>query len=70
MIEKKAKIQKICLGEEPNPNYEWSESTIWGAKLSLFFLKSKTQVSKQSRVGRLESMLFHYSITQENLVDT
>ena len=35
-----------------------------------FQIKMKTQVSKLIDAWGFESMLFHYSITQDNVVDT
>jgi hypothetical protein len=34
------------------------------------FFKRKTQVSELIDAGGFESRLFHYSITQDNVVDT
>ena len=51
--------------------YERSERIIWGAKICLHFQNQmKTQVSELIDARGFESMLFHYSITQDNVVDT
>ena len=52
-------------------NYEQFERIIRGAKLCFHFkIKWKNQVSKLIDARGFESMLFHYSITQDNVVDT
>ena len=62
----------ICLGEEPNtymsdPRESFEELSY----VYIFFqFHMKTQVSKLIGARRFESMLFHYSITQDNVVDT
>jgi hypothetical protein len=38
--------------------------------LLYFQNKTKHKFPSKSRVGGFESMLFHYSITQDNVVDT
>ena len=52
--------------------YKPSERIFWGAKLCLHFLKNqmKTQVLELIDARWFESMMFHYSITQDNVVDT
>ena len=51
--------------------YERFEIIIWGAKLCLYFQNQmKTQVSELLNARGFESMLFYYSITQDNMVDT
>ena len=58
--------------EEPKiTDMSHPRESFWGAKLKFTFSKSnKTQVSKQSVVRGFESLLFHYPITQESMVDT
>ena len=61
----------ICLGEEPNtymsdPRESFEELSY----VYIFQIHMKTQVSKLIDARGFESMLFHYSITQDNVVDT
>ena len=61
----------ICLGEEPNTNMSDPRESF--EELSFvynFQNQMKTQVSKLIDARDLKSMLFHYSITQDNVVDT
>ena len=61
----------ICLGEEPNTNMSnLSESFEELSYVYIFQIKWKTQVSKLIDARGFESMLFEYSITQDNVVDT
>ena len=74
---------KICRSrKERRPHYDmpwWGtkqiferfERIIWGAKLCLHFQNQMTtQVFELLDARGFESMLFHYSITQGNVVDT
>ena len=61
----------ICLGEEPNtymsdPRESFEELSY----VYIFKIKWKTQVPELIDARGFESMLFHYSITQDNVVDT
>ena len=61
----------ICLGEEPNtymsdPRESFEELSY----VYIFKNQLKTQVSVLIDARGFESMLFHYSITQDNVVDT
>ena len=61
----------ICLGEEPNTNMSDPRESF--EELSFvynFQNQMKTQVSKLIDARDLKSMLFHYSITQDNMVNT
>ena len=61
----------ICLGEEPNTNM--SDLSKLFEELSYFYIfkiKWKTQVFEMIDARGFESMLFHYSITQDNVVGT
>ena len=61
----------ICLGEEPNTNLsDLRESFEELSYVYIFQIHMKTQVSKMIDARGFESMLFHYSITQDNVVDT
>ena len=61
----------ICLGEEPNTNLsDPRESFKELSYVFIFQIHMKTQVFKLIDVRGFESMLFHYSITQDNVVDT
>jgi hypothetical protein len=68
--EKKATLWYALVRNQPQiERFEW---IIWGAKLCLHFQKNqmKTQVSELNDAREFESMLFHYPITQDNMVDT
>ena len=61
----------LCLGEEPNTNLSDPRESF--EELSyVYILKNqlKTQFSELIDARGFESMLFHYSITQDNVVDT
>jgi len=59
----------ICLGEEPNTTLSDPRESF--EELSyVYIFKMKTQDSKLIDARGFESMLFHYSITQDNVVDT
>ena len=61
----------ICLGEEPNTKLSDPRESF--EELSyVYILKNqlKTQFSELIDARGFESMLFHYSITQDNMVDT
>ena len=61
----------ICLGEEPNTNTsDPRESFEELSYVYIFQIHMKTQVSKLIDARGFESMLFHYSIIQDNVVDT
>ena len=61
----------ICLGEEPNTYMiDPRESFEDLSYVYIFQIHMKTQVSKLIDARGCESMLFHYSITQDNVVDT
>jgi len=61
----------ICLGEEPNtymsnPRESFEELSY----VYIFQIHMKTQVSKLIDARGFESTLFHYSITQDKVVDS
>ena len=61
----------ICHGEEPNTYMsDLRESFEELSYVYTFQIHMKTQVSKLIDVRGFESMLFHYLITQDNVVDT
>ena len=61
----------ICLGEESNTNLSDLRESFEEQKLYLSFQnQTKTQVSELIDARGFESMLFHYSIAQDNMVDT
>ena len=61
----------ICLGEEPSTYLsDLRESFEELSYIYNFKIHMKTQVSKLIDARGFESMLFHYSITQDNMVDT
>ena len=61
----------IYLGEKPTTNLsDLRESFEGQSYIYVFKNQMKTQVSKLSDARGFESMLFHYSITQDNVVDT
>jgi hypothetical protein len=61
----------ICLGEEPNTYMnDLRESFEEKSYVYIFTNQMKTQVSKLINARGFESMLLHYSITQDNMVDT
>ena len=62
----------ICLGEEPK-NTNLSDLTESFEELSYVYISKsneKTQVSEQIDARGFDSMLFHFLITQDNMVDT
>ena len=61
----------ICLGEEPNTSLsDFRESIEELSYVYIFKIQMKTQVSRLIDARGFESMLFHYSIPQDNVVDT
>jgi hypothetical protein len=61
----------ICLGEEPNTYMsDLRESFEELRYVYISKIKWKPQVSELIDARVFESMLFHYSITQDNVVDT
>ena len=61
----------ICLGEELNTYMsDLRESFEELSYVYIFQIHMKTQVSKMIDARGFESKLFHYSITQDNVVDT
>ena len=61
----------ICPGKEPNANMsDLRESFEELSYVYIFKNQMKTQVSELIDVRGFKSMLFHYSITQDILVDT
>ena len=61
----------ICLGEEPNTNTSDPRESFEELSYGYIFQKQmKTQVSELTDARQFESMLFHYSITQDNVVHT
>ena len=70
-VGKKEGNTMICLGEEPNTYMnDLRESFEELSYVYIFQIQMKTQVSKLVGARGFESMLFHYSITQDNVVDT
>ena len=60
-----------CLGEEPNTYMSnLRESFEELSYVYIFQIHMKTRVSKLIDVRGFESMLFYYSITKDNMVDT
>ena len=61
----------ICLGKDSNTNLSDLRESFEEQKLYLSFQnQTKTQVFELIDARGFESMLFEYSITQDNVVDT
>ena len=66
---KRRQISK-CLGKEPDTYMsDLRASSEEQGYLFFFKIHMKTQVSVLTATRGFESMLFHYSITQDNVVD-
>jgi len=71
MIKKKANIQKYALVRNHlQIQVTWENYSRNKSYLYIFKTIQKPKFLSRGRVRRFESLLFHFSITQDNLVDT